>query len=516
MKTKRPIVFTVLDGWGVGKDDKHNAIFMAKTPTIDHLLATYPNKPIGAAGKYIGLPDGHPGSTEMGHLIMGAGRNLLLPQMQLLNAIQKKTLRTNPAIVQAMQHAVKNNSRLHLMGLLSDGGIHTYDAACHELLIIAKEHQVKQVFIHVISDGRDVPPKSLEKYVHLLKNKIATVGLGTIASVQGRWWVMDRDHRWERVESAYKLLALGEGLHTAPSIQTAITAAYERGETDEFIQPTLIEPNGHFNDNDVVINFNFRVDREIEITQAIIEPNFKHFERRSWPKVHYVGMSRYYKTMAAPYALQPTGLNAKNILGEVLSKRGYTQLRVTETEKWVYMTKVFNVMQEDPFPGEERILIPSDKIATYDLKPAMQAAPISQTIVEHLKKEAFDTYFINFPNADMLGHTGNKAAAMLGVEAIDQAVAQIYKTVLETNGIMIIVADHGDAEIMWDNDWNCPHTFHTDSLVPFILVDEERKNVTIRDNGALQDLAPTILYLLGEETPKEMTGKNLILSPLTP
>lgn len=511
MKAKRPIVFAILDGWGIGTDDKHNAIFLAKTPTIDHFLATYPNKPIGAAGPHIGLPQGHPGSTEMGHLIMGAGRDLLLPQMQLLQAIEAGSLRTNPAIVAAMEYAKQHNSRMHLLGLLSDGGIHTYDKACHELLSIAKEHNVSQVFVHVIGDGRDVPPKSLAKYTHILLNKIATLGLGKIASVQGRWWVMDRDHRWERVEAAYKLLVLGEGHQQAPSIQAAIDAAYARGETDEFIQPTMIVADGTIQEHDVVINFNFRVDREIEITQALTEPHFTHFERRIWPKFHYVGMSKYYEAMTAPYALIPTGLSAKNILGEVLSNRQYKQLRITETEKWVYVTKIFNVMREDPFPGEERILIPSDKIATYDLKPDMQAATIAQTVAQELQAEAFDVYVINFPNADMLGHTGNKPAAIQGVEAIDRALKIIYDNLLKKNGIMLITADHGDAEVMWDNEWNCPHTFHTDSFVPFILIDEQRKHIQLRDNGTLKDCAPTILDLLGEDKPVEMTGESLII-----
>ncbi len=506
MKTERPIVFVVLDGWGIGTDDAHNAIFLANTPTIDHLLANYPNKPIGAAGPHIGLPQGHPGSTEMGHLIMGAGRDLLLPQMQLLDAIEKKELETTPAIVSAMEKAKQGSGRLHLMGLLSDGGIHTYDRACHELLKIATKNGIEKVFIHVISDGRDVPPRSLPKYVHTLQNKMSALEVGKIASLQGRWWVMDRDHRWERVEAAYKLLVLGEGLHKADSIQQAIEMARQRDEDDEFIQPTLIDPNGNIREGDVVINFNFRVDREIEITQALIEEDFEHFSRREWPKFHYVGMSKYYKDMKSPYALKKEALSGKNCLGEVLSNQGYTQLRLTETEKWVYMTRIFNVMKEDPFPGEERILIP------YDMKPAMQAVQIGDETVKHLNAKAFDTYFINFPNADILGHTGNKEAAIAGLEVVDQSLGRIYNEVLQQNGIMIVTADHGDAEVMWDDEWDCPHTFHTDSFVPFILIDEYRKNALLRDDGTIKDCAATVLDLLGEEVPKEMTGTSLIVN----
>ncbi len=511
MKTDRPIVFIVLDGWGIGTDDAHNAIFQANTPTIDYFLANYPNKAIGAAGPHIGLPDGHPGSTEMGHMIMGAGRDLLLPQMQLLNAISTGELRNNKAIVTAMKKAKQGNGRLHLLGLLSDGGIHTYDTACHELMAIAKEYDIPEVYVHIIGDGRDAPPKSISKYVHVLQNKMATVDNAKVASLQGRWWVMDRDHRWERIEAAYKLMVLGEGLHTAHTINEAIDAAYTRGESDEFIQPTVIDPNGNMRDGDVVINFNFRIDREIEITQALIEEDFTHFERRDWPKLHYVGMSKYYEEMKAPTALERIELKAKNILGEVLSDRGYKQLRLTETEKWVYVTKIFNVMREDPFPGEERILIPSDKVATYDLKPEMQAMSIAKEAVKHLNAKAFDTYVINFPNADMLGHTGNHEAAMRGIEVIDAALNVIFQELQQQNGIMIITADHGDAEVMWDEEWNSPHTFHTDSYVPFILIDEQRKHMQLRDAGALKDCAPTILDLLGEEIPEEMTGTSLLI-----
>lgn len=511
MKAKRPIVFTILDGWGIGTDDAHNAILQAYTPTIDYFLATYPNKAIGAAGPHIGLPQGHPGSTEMGHLIMGAGRNLLLPQMQLLDAIETGKLRNNPVIITAMKKAKQGTGRLHLLGLLSDGGIHTYDRACHELMDIAKEYDIPEVYIHVIGDGRDVPPKSITKYIHVLQNKLSAVGNAKVATIQGRWWIMDRDHRWERVEAAYKLLILGEALQEAPSLPAAIDAAYQRGETDEFIQPTMINSRGVMHDGDVVINFNFRIDREIEITQALIEPDFRHFERRTWPKLHYVGMSKYYAEMNAPAALQRVELHAKNILGEVLSNRGYNQLRLTETEKWVYVTKIFNVMREDPFPKEERILIPSDKVDTYDLKPEMQSAAIAKELVKHLHAQAFDVYIVNFPNADMLGHTGNHAATMQGVMAIDQALQNIYQELMQQHGSMIITADHGDAEIMWDKEWNCPHTFHTDSYVPFILVDEQRKTAQLRDNGTLQDCAPTILDLLGETKPVEMTGQSLII-----
>lgn len=511
MKARRPLMFIILDGWGIGTDDAHNAIFLAKTPTIDYFLANFPNKPIGAAGPHIGLPQGHPGSTEMGHLIMGAGRDLLLPQMQLLRAIEANAFQKNAVLQKALQTAKEGTGRLHLMGLLSDGGVHTYDTACHALLAMAKEAGFPNVFVHVITDGRDVPPRSAAKYIHTLQNKMNSLGCGRIATLQGRWWVMDRDHRWERIEAAYKLLVLGEGLHKARSIDEALRNAYARDESDEFIQPTLIDPDGTFRDGDVVINYNFRVDREIEITKALTEQEFHHFERRRWPSLHYVGMSQYYTAMRAEAALPRMELAAKNILGEVLSNRGYTQLRLTETEKWIYVTKIFNVMREDPFPGEERILIPSNKIATHDIQPEMQANAIAKEAIEHLKMQAFDVYIINFPNADMLGHTGNKEATMQGIEAVDHALKAIYDELKRHKGVMIITADHGDAEVMWDTEWNCPHTFHTDSFVPFILVDEEHKTAQLRDNGTLKDCAPTILDILDEDKPIEMTGESLMI-----
>lgn len=511
MKASRPIMFVVLDGWGIGTDDAHNAITLADTPTIDHFLGTYPNTAVGAAGPHIGLPDGHPGSTEMGHLIMGAGRDLLLPQMQLMGSMQNGEFQKNPVLLEAIEKAKSGTGRLHVLGLLSDGGVHTYDRACHELIAMAHEAGVPEIYVHIIGDGRDVPPQSLPKYAGILQEKIQEIGAGTIASVQGRWWIMDRDHRWERIESAYKLLVLGEGHYEATSIDEAIEAAYEREETDEFISPTLIDANGVIREGDAVINFNFRVDREIEITQALIEKEFTHFERRNHPTFHYVGMSKYYEDMQAPAALERKELGVQNILGEVLSQRGYTQLRLTETEKWVYMTKIFNVMREDAFPGEERILIPSDKVATYDLAPEMKAKEIAEEAVKHLQHGTFDTYFINFPNADMLGHTGNKEAAILGVQAIDAALKLIYDELMKHNGVMIITADHGDAEVMWDTEWDCPHTFHTDSYVPFILIDEEHKDARLRDAGSLKDCAPTILDLLNEDIPEDMTGKSMIV-----
>jgi 2,3-bisphosphoglycerate-independent phosphoglycerate mutase len=513
MRVQRPLVLLILDGWGIGEDDAHNAIFCAKTPTIDHLLATYPNGPIGAAGEHIGLHAGHQGSTEMGHLIISAGRNVLLPQMQVQQAIQGGSIATNAGYSGAIAHAKKHGTRLHLMGLLSDAGVHSYDASCYALLRAAAAAGLSrdQVYVHIFSDGRDTPPTSLPVYIERLQSIMTDCGVGMIADLQGRYWAMDRDHRWERVEAAYTLLVGGVGQRTASSIEDAITRARANNETDEFIVPTSIVADGNMREGDAVINFNYRVDREIEITKALIEPAFDAFPRPQHPTLHYVATFPYYTGMPAPHAFEREELNMKKILPEVLSENGLTQYRLTETEKWVYLTKIFNAMREEPFAGETRHLIPSDNCATYDLKPDMKAVEIAQNCVEQLQAQAYDTYFINMCNADILGHTGNRDAAILGCEAIDRAITLLYAEIQKQNGILLITADHGDAEKMWDHERNLPHTQHTDSFVPFILVDDTQKNARIRETGSLHDIAPTILQLLGLSIPADMTGTSLII-----
>lgn len=505
MKLKRPLILIIMDGWGIGEDDANNPIFLADTPNIDYLIANYPSTIIGAAGTFIGLPPGHQGSSEMGHLIIGAGRNILLPQMQVKQAIESNEIFKNETCIQAFKKAKKNKTRVHLMGLLSNAGVHSYDRTCHCLLEMAKDEGVKEIYIHIFADGRDVDPKSVKEYVKRLEK----VSIGKIATIMGRWWAMDRDHRWERVEAAYQALVMGLGLYRANNIYQAIDQAYKRRETDEFIRPTVIEKEGHFKDGDVVFNFNFRVDRAIEITQALIEKKFKEFKRSYWPKIYYLAMTNYYENIPCPYVF--TRPEIKNTLGEVLSKKGLSQFRCTETEKWPYMTRIFNGLQEEPFPGEVRKLIPSDKIPTYDLRPQMQAMSIAKEIIKHLRHRDFDVYFINFANPDILGHTGNKEAIMKGVHTVDTAIGLIYQAILNQNGIMLVTADHGDAEICWDPIKQSPHTFHTDNFVPFIYVDEKNKQAKLRENGILANVAPTILHLLKIPPPEEMTNEVLIL-----
>lgn len=512
MSKRRPLVLAILDGWGLGHDDAHNSIFLADTPTIDHFLATYPNGPIGAAGEHIGLDPGHQGSTEIGHLVMSAGRVVELAQMQLKRAMKNGTLADIPAYAEAVQRAVDNGTRVHIMGLLSDAGVHSYDQTAHLLLELCAEAGLPRdrVYVHIFSDGRDTPPNSLPGFVASLQEVMERTGVGIIASVQGRYWAMDRDHRWERVQAAYELLTRGAGRNT-DTIESAITLARTQEETDEFIAPTSIDERGIIRDGDVVINFNYRVDREIEITQALIEDEFTGFKRSSRPRMHYVATLPYYEGMNAPAAFERKELSMRNILPEVLANEGLTQYRITETEKWAYVTKIFNAMREDTFEGEDRKLIPSDDVATYDLKPEMQAVPIGQQIADVLRAGTHDVIVTNICNADMLGHTGNKEAAIEGCTYIDKAMTIIYEALKEVNGIMCITADHGDAEVMWDHDNDVPHTQHTDNFVPFILVDDQRKHLRIRETGALKDVAPTILELLGIEKPAEMTGESLLV-----
>lgn len=499
MKTSRPLVLVILDGWGIGHEDEHNPIYLARTPTLDNLHHNYPHTILGAAGKAVGLPEGHQGSSEIGHLIIGAGRNVLLPQTEITAATASGALENNPVYTTAL----KNAKRVHILGLLSDKGVHAYDETCHALIKMCKAQQIPEIYLHVITDGRDVPPQSAKYYLKRLGADLAKV-----ATLQGRYYAMDRDQRYERVQAAYELFTQGKAKRLAADALNAVDLAYQNGETDEFISPTLLKPEGIFKTGDVVINFNYRVDREIEITQALVEPNFSGFPRTVWPKVHYIAMTNYYQSIPCPYAFKR--LEIKNSLGEVLSQVGLSQLRCTETEKWPYLTKIFNGLREAPFPGEVRELLPSDKIATYDLKPEMQALPIAKTIVQNLHAKKHDVYFINFANPDILGHTGNKTAIIKGIETVDLAMNLIYEEVLNQNGILLITADHGDAEICWDKVTEQPHTSHTDNDVPFIYVDESNLNAKLQA-GSLKDVAPTILALLKLSQPEEMTGKNLIL-----
>lgn len=475
-------------------------------------MREYPSVAIGAAAEAIGLRAGHQGSTEMGHLIISAGRNVLLPQLQIQDALSSGSIFTNAVYVEGIRQAKKENRNVHLMGLLSDAGVHSYDTLLHALLKLCANKGLRrdQVFVHVFSDGRDTPPDSLVTYIERLQAVMQETGVGVIATLQGRFWAMDRDKRWERVEAAYRLLVQEVSVRVATSIEDAIEQARAAGETDEFIAPTLIDARGRFQNGDTVINFNHRVDREIEITQALIEPLFDAFERNYIPRLNYIATLPYYENMSAPSAFVRAELSMDNILPEVLSARGYSQFRVTETEKWVYVTKIFNGMKEAALPGEERLLIPSDQVERFDAKPEMKALEIATAIVERLQQKKHDVVIANICNADMLGHTGNYEATVKGCEVVDRAVALIYEEIQKQGGVLIITADHGNAEIMHDEVSVLPHTQHTSNAVPFVLFDAQRKQLTLREDGALQDVAPTLLEIMNIELPAEMTGRSLI------
>jgi 2,3-bisphosphoglycerate-independent phosphoglycerate mutase len=512
MKTKNPLIIIILDGWGIGKKDDHNPIFLAPTPTMDDLEKNRPYTELKAGGEGIGLEHGHQGSSEIGHLIIGAGRDALLPQTQVKQAVLSGDLQKNKVYLGAIERIKKNGGALHLIGMLSNEGIHSYDTACYTLMELAAKHNIEEVYIHIFSDGRDTSPKEVEIYLERLHTAIKKFGVGKIASLVGRYYAMDRDKRWERIQKAYELLIEGKG-YQADSIEDAVEQAYKREETDEFIKPTVIMDNGKpvavIKDKDTVFNFNFRIDREIEITQALVEDDFDGFKRESKPKIDYVGITEYYKNSQAQVAIKQETIISS--FGEVLSNEGMKQLRITETEKWVYLTKIFNGLLEDAFEGEDRILIPSDKVATYDLKPEMKVAEITETVIQKLDENIYDVILINYPNPDILGHTAVKEAIIKGVAAIDKHLAKLLKKAQAKGVDVLITADHGNGEIIFDHDKNMEHTHHTDANVPFIIVSErpELKNCKLR-TGAIKDIAPTALEIMGINKPKEMTGVSLI------
>ncbi|MFA6215690.1 MAG: 2,3-bisphosphoglycerate-independent phosphoglycerate mutase [Patescibacteria group bacterium] len=511
MKKISPLVLMILDGWGIGDEWEHNPIFLAPTPVIDSLIKNYPNTVIGAAGTKIGLTLGHQGSSEIGHYIIGAGRNVLLPQTIITHAIATGKIFKNPVYLKAFRLAKKNKSNVHFLGLLSDKGVHSYDITLHALLEMAIKNKINpnKINIHVFSDGRDTEPKMARHYLKRLTEKLNELKIKTsvIKTIIGRIWAMDRDHRWERVEKTFNALVYGQAKYQAKTVSQAVDRAYRRQENDEFIQPTIINSYQGMKKNDVVINFNYRLDREIEISQALTETEFEGFSRAGGkPAIHYVAATKYYKDLKAPAAFVLP--EVKNCLGEVLSQAGKKQLRISETEKWVYLTTILNAMKEKPFPGEDRILIPSDKVETYDLKPEMKAKEIAQTAVKKLKENKYDVIIVNFANPDILGHTGVKKAIITGIKTVDEAVGLVLDQIKKQKGVAIITADHGDAELCWDCQANQPHTAHTAADVPLFLVGVGR--VKLKPNGILADIAPTILDLLKVKKPKEMTGTSLI------
>jgi 2,3-bisphosphoglycerate-independent phosphoglycerate mutase len=507
-----PMVLVILDGWGLRAEEEGNAIARARTPHMDHFWATCPHTTLGTSGEDVGLPDGQMGNSEVGHLNIGAGRIVYQELTRITRAIRDGSFFTNKALVAAVEHVQATGGALHLMGLLSDGGVHSHISHLFALLELARRHNLSKVYIHCFLDGRDVPPDNAGEYIQQLEEKCRELGTGIIATVMGRYYAMDRDRRWDRTRRAYEAMVLGKGL-TASSAMEALEGSYRRGETDEFVQPTVITragaPVALVESGDAVIFYNFRPDRARQITRAFVDEDFTGFERpANRPRVHFTCMTLYDKTINAPVAFEPH--HPANTLGEVISRLGLRQLRLAETEKYAHVTFFFNGGVETPYPGEDRLLIPSPKVATYDQKPEMSAPEVTEAFLEQLASGKYQVIIMNYANADMVGHTGDMDAAIKAIETVDRCVGKVVKAVQEKGGTVIITADHGNADEMLDPNGH-PHTAHTTSRAPFILIGADSGRIKLRPEGILADIAPTMLDLMGVPVPPEMTGTSLIL-----
>jgi len=507
----RPNMLMILDGYGVNPECRGNAIEKARKPHIDRLFGEYPNTVIGASGMDVGLPEGQMGNSEVGHLNMGAGRIVYQELTKITKEINDGLFFHNAALEKAMDHVLTNHSALHLMGLLSDGGVHTHITHLFALIDMAKEKGLKKVYIHALLDGRDVPPKSAGIYFEMLEEHLEKAGIGQIALISGRYYGMDRDNRWERIQKYYDAMTLGVG-EKAGSAAAALEKAYERGETDEFVLPTLIcRENGEavtVQDNDSINMFNFRPDRAREITRCFVDPKFNGFNRtKVISNLCYVCMTQYDAEMPNVLVAFPPQL-LKNTLGEYLSSLDIRQLRIAETEKYAHVTFFFNGGVEAPNNGEDRILIPSPKVATYDLQPEMNAFLVTDKVVEKIKENYYDVIILNFANPDMVGHTGSMEAAVKAIEALDQCIPRIVDAILEMGGQVIITADHGNADCMQDEDGSVM-TAHSLNPVPLLIISKDP--VTLMEGGVLADVAPTLLDLMGIDKPVEMTGHSLLV-----
>ena len=509
--SKKLTMLMILDGFGENPNNEGNAVNLAKKPNIDKLRKICPVSHIDASGAAVGLPDGQMGNSEVGHTNIGAGRIVYQKLTKITKSIEDGDFFSIPEFTEAIENVKKNNSKLHIMGLLSDGGVHSHQRHLYGLLELAKRKGLdNNVFIHAFMDGRDTLPASGEGYIQELQEKMKEKGVGKIASISGRYYAMDRDKRWDRVEKAYNALVKGEGVLAKDPIQ-AIEESYQQEIFDEFVVPTVItdandQPLAKIENGDSVIFFNFRPDRARQLTRAIVDNQFDGFKTDKLD-IDFVCMTEYDDTMPnVKIAFKPEQLT--NTFGEVVSNLGKKQLRIAETEKYAHVTFFFNGGREEPYPGEDRILVNSPKVATYDLQPEMSAYEVTEKVVEAINSEKYDTIVLNFANTDMVGHTGNIDAAIKAVEAVDKCVGEIVEAVQKQNGVLLITADHGNAEQMIDYQTGEPLTSHTTNLVPLILVGME--NVELKD-GRLCDLTPTMLDIMEEQKPKEMTGESLLI-----
>ena len=504
---KKPVLLMILDGWGIAPASSSNAATLARTPNLDAYFANYPHTQLEASGLEVGLPAGQIGNSEVGHLNIGSGRIIYQSLTRISKSIADGDFFTNPVLVKVMDEVKASGKALHLLGLLSDGGVHSHITHIIALLEMAQKHGLTKVYVHAFLDGRDVPPQSALTYVEQLEAAMDKIGVGKIATVSGRYYAMDRDKRWERLAKAYATVAQGDGPKAA-SATAGIEASYAEGVTDEFVIPFTIEGvDGRIQAGDGVIFANFRPDRAREITRAIIDEDFPYFERSASARpVHFACMAQYDATIAAPVAYPPEEIN--DTLGQILAQRGLRQLRIAETEKYAHVTFFFNGGVEEPNQNEERILIPSPKVATYDLQPEMSAEEVTQALLAELDKDKFDVVILNFANPDMVGHTGVLEAAIKAMEKVDNCVGRVVERVLALDGSVCICADHGNLEKMAEPDGE-PNTAHTTNPVPFLLISKEKHEL---HQGILADIAPTMLELLHIPQPKAMTGKSLINS----
>ena len=506
--SKKPYALIILDGFGKNERHEGNAIYAANTPNIDKYLANHPNSIVHASGLDVGLPDGQMGNSEVGHTNIGAGRIVYQELTRSTKSIEDGDFFENEALVKAVENCKKNDSALHLMGLLSPGGVHSHTNHLYGLLRLAKMNGIEKVHVHAFLDGRDVPPSSAVEYIKEAIEKMRDIGVGDIATVMGRYYAMDRDNRWERVSKAYDAIVCGEG-EEAESAVTAVEESYNNDVTDEFVVPTVIkkdgEPLGKVSENDSVVFFNFRPDRARELTRTIVDEDFSGFER-DYFKTCFVTMTQYDATMPnVEVAFKPEQL--VNTFGEYISKKGLRQLRIAETEKYAHVTFFFNGGVEKPYDGEDRALINSPKVATYDLKPEMSAYEVTDEVVKRIDSGEYDVIILNFANCDMVGHTGVFDAAVKAVEAVDECLGRVIDAIERHDGVALVTADHGNADQMIDYETGEPFTAHTTNVVPLILIG--RDDLKIK-SGRLADLTPTMLDLMGLEKPAEMTGESLI------
>jgi 2,3-bisphosphoglycerate-independent phosphoglycerate mutase len=508
MSAKKPMALVILDGWGYREDNSNNAISNAKTPVIDGLMANYPNTLISASGMDVGLPDGQMGNSEVGHTNIGAGRIVYQDLTRITKSIADGEFAQNEVIVEAIDKAVAAGKAVHLMGLMSPGGVHSHEDHIYAAVELAAERGAEEIFLHCFLDGRDTPPRSAEGSLARFSALFEKLGKGRVASLVGRYYAMDRDNNWDRVEKAYDLLTLGEGEFTAETAVAGLEAAYAREENDEFVKPTIIQTEGQrssaMQDGDAVIFMNYRADRARQITRTFVT-DFAGFERKSFPALNFVMLTQYAADIPLKCAFPPASL--ENTYGEWLSKAGKSQLRISETEKYAHVTFFFNGGVENEFDGEERQLVASPKVATYDLQPEMSSEELTDKLVAAIKSGKYDAIICNYPNGDMVGHTGVYDAAVKACEAVDHCIGRVVEAIKEVDGQLLITADHGNAEMMVNPETGGVHTAHTNLPVPLVYVGS--KDIALKSDGKLSDLAPTMLALTDTEIPAEMSGKVL-------